>query len=386
MAVNREISLHQKRFQFLKNPIILASIIVFFAFLGLYFFKFNGNIYGFFRIGSVFPFSPHLDLQKAFIFQGELGFDGQQFLSIALDPFLENSDTLSTLDSPRLRYRRILYPLLGYLLGFGHPQFIPYALVGINFCAIILLVKIVRQYCQQHYYPSWQSLFVLCIPGLWITFTFSTADLLNSLLCIAAIYYYQIQKKAFSGVAIAAAFLTKEISVMLGIALLFVSVRERNWKQIPYFFVAFIPAIFWHIYVLLKLKSQGFLGVAENFGHPFFGIGQKSLSLLTEGFAHKNVFEAYAFLLLLSIFAANFLISMRFVKENRIIFWGTLLYSVLFVSSKMSMLSYFLNYPRQYIDVYFLLLLSRGDRFNRLKWGLMAAAGVSSITFLLAHT
>ncbi|MDY7016106.1 MAG: hypothetical protein SVX43_21420, partial [Cyanobacteriota bacterium] len=194
------------------------------------------------------------------------------------------------------------------------------------------------------------------------------------------------QKKGVCGLAIAAAFLTKEISVMLGVALLLSSIREKNLQQIPYLVAAFIPATLWHTYVLLKLKSQGFLGVSENFSYPFIGIGQKIWSLGTGGFSGKNLFEVYCFLLLASVFAINLIIATQFPKKNRVIFFGTLLCGVLFVSSKMSMLGYFLNYPRQYMDVYFFLLLSRGDRFNKLKCGLMAAAGISSLTFLLAHT
>lgn len=387
IIVKRMTSVRPSIASLFKNAIILAAILVSAIIIYLYIFKFNNNIYGFFRIGSVLPFSPYLDIQKALIFQGELGFDGQQFLSIAFDPFLHNSDTLSTLDSPRLRYRRILYPLLGYIFGLGNARFIPYAMVAINFVSIILLVWLVSQYLKQdRERKTWLSLLVLCIPGIWIVLSLSTADLLNSLLTIAAIYFYQKQQIVRSAAAIAAACLTKEISVMMGLALLLTSIWQRKWKQIPYLLAALIPAIFWNLYVLFRLDSQGFLGVSENFGYPFFGIAQKSFALFAGGLSGKNLFEAYSFLLLLGIFAANWVISTRSLKGNRVVFLGTLLYGVLFVSSNMSMLGYFLNYPRQYMDVYFLLLLSQSDRFNGLKIGLMAAAGFSSVTFLLAHS
>ncbi|MDY7012712.1 MAG: hypothetical protein SVX43_03770, partial [Cyanobacteriota bacterium] len=296
------------------NPITIAIAVVIFAVFSLCFFKFGGNIYGFFRIGSILPLSPYLDRQNALIFQGELGFDGQQFLSLAFDPFLHDPDTLSTLDSPRLRYRRILYPFLGYCLGFGNLQLIPYVLIGINVLAIIFLVWLVGQDLKQTGRSTWQSLGVLCIPGVWIVLVFSTADLLNSLLGVAALYGYKKQKKGFCGLAIAAAFLTKEISVMLGVALLLSSIREKNWQQIPYLVAAFIPATIWHTYVLFKLRSQGFLGVAENLGYPFIGIGQKIWSLGTGGFSGKNLFEVYSFFLLVGVFAVTLIISMRFPK------------------------------------------------------------------------
>ena len=98
--------------------------------------KFDGNITGFFRIGSELPLSPFLESSKTLMFQGELGYDGQQFLSIALDPGLSNPDTIAALDHPAYRYRRIVYPLLGYCLGWGNPGWIPWALVAVNIVAI----------------------------------------------------------------------------------------------------------------------------------------------------------------------------------------------------------------------------------------------------------
>ncbi|MBD2579435.1 glycosyltransferase 87 family protein [Oscillatoria sp. FACHB-1406] len=377
----------RSRFSLLfRNPVILGAIVVFSFALYLYIFKFQSNIYGFFRIGSVLPFSPYLELKKALIFNGELGFDGQQFLSIAFDPLLHNPDTLSTLDSPRLRYRRILYPLLSYVLGLGNVNLIPYVMVAINIASILGLTWIFTQYSKA---KKWRSLFLLCIPGVWIVLSLSTADLLNSLLTIAAFYCYQNSRIGRTAILLSLAYLTKEISVMMGLALILNSAWKRQGKQILYLGAAFIPTLLWNIYVLLRLKSQGFLGINENFGTPLLGITQKILALINGGFSIKNVYEAYAFFLLIVIFASNLVIAAKSLRENRVIGLATLLYGVLFISSSMAMLSYFLNYPRQYIDVYFLLLLTCCNRlpnFERLKLGLIAAAGIESVIFIFGHS
>ena len=72
----------------IKNT-ILAAIIVTVVVIFFYLFKFEGNITGFFRIGSTLALSPYLDSQDVLIYQGEDGYDGQMFLSLALDPFLQ---------------------------------------------------------------------------------------------------------------------------------------------------------------------------------------------------------------------------------------------------------------------------------------------------------
>lgn len=105
--------------------LLIALIVVIFVSLYFYFIKFDSNITGFFRIGSILPLSPFLNPENTLIYQGEIGYDGQQFLSLAFDPFLQNPETVNSLDHPIYRYRRILYPLVSYVLAFGNPSLIP---------------------------------------------------------------------------------------------------------------------------------------------------------------------------------------------------------------------------------------------------------------------
>lgn len=379
--------LRSRSLAFLKSPLAIATIFVFAIVTYFYIFRFHGNIYGFFRIGSILPFSPYLNPHKALIFKGELGFDGQQFLSVAFDPFLNNPDTLLTLDSPRLRYRRILYPFLGYILGLGNTQIIPYVLVAINIFSILAIVWVIDQSLSlKNRNQSWQSLLVLCVLGVWIVLFLSAADLLNSFLVIAAFYLYTVRNFGFAALALSFAFLTKESSVMMGIALLIDSAWKRQRRPFFYLLAAYIPASLWNIYVLIRLKSQGFLGVNENFVFPGAGFFQKIIALSQGGWEGKNLFEAYSFFLLIAIFSANLFISLKQPRNNRVIFLATLLYGLLFVSSSMAILEYFLSYPRVYMESCYLLLLSDGDRFNPLKYLLMAAAGVSSVAFIFGHT
>jgi hypothetical protein len=58
-----------------KNPeisnLVIGAIAVIGVVIYFYYFKFSGNITGFFRIGSVLPLSPFLIPDQTFIFQGE---------------------------------------------------------------------------------------------------------------------------------------------------------------------------------------------------------------------------------------------------------------------------------------------------------------------------
>ena len=178
--------------------ILIASVIVIFVVLYFYFIKFEGNITGFFRIGSILPLSPFLDAENTLIYQGEIGYDGQQFLSLALDPFLNNPETVDSLDHPIYRYRRILYPLVSYILGFGNPSLIPYVMVAINAISIITIVAITNLYFKSDNVSKFHSLFTLCIPGVWMVLSLGTADLFSSVFLMASFYCYRYEKSVNS--------------------------------------------------------------------------------------------------------------------------------------------------------------------------------------------
>ncbi|NEP30070.1 AZOBR_p60025 family cell surface glycopolymer formation protein [Moorena sp. SIO3B2] len=368
---------------------ILAAILVLVIVSFFYFVKFEGNITGFFRIGSLFPISPYLNSDQVLIYQGEQGYDGQQFLTIALDPWLENSGTIEAITPPQYRYRRILYPLLGYLLGFGNPQLIPYAMVGINCLAIILIVFVSSLYFKRYSARTWHSLLVLSIPGVWMVLSLSTADLISSLLLVTAIYFYRNEKPIYTAIAITAACLTRETMLLMWLAILLTSIWERKGRQLQHLLWAWIPVAGWAIYVFYRLEAQENLEGSENFGYPLFGIGQKLINSLTGGLGGKNLFEAYSFALLIAAFVVTILLASQSLRENKVILISAIIYAVLFSMTSMTILGYYLDYSRVYLDIYFLLLLSSSNSkryLNYLKNILMAGASLASITYLLAHS
>ncbi len=60
------------------------------------------------------------------------GEDGTFCYRIALNP-----GTLVGIDVPPYRYMRILYPLVARMLALGQPAVIPYALVLVNYFAVV---------------------------------------------------------------------------------------------------------------------------------------------------------------------------------------------------------------------------------------------------------
>ena len=371
-----------------KNPelsnILIGAIAVISVIIYFYYFKFSGNITGFFRIGSVLPLSPFLIPDQTLIFQDELGYDGQQFLSIALDPFLQDLDTLASLDHPAYRYRRILYPLLSYFLGFGNAQIIPYVMVAINAIAILLIIWVTGLYFKSYSANVNQALFVLAIPGVWIVLSLSTSDLLAGLFFVSAFYFYQNNKPIYMSLMVSLGCLTRETLLLLWISLVFSAMWQKKDSYFKYLGLALIPPLAWNIYVIL-LGLNGAPGTG-NFGTLIFGIVQKFLSLFTEKFSPKTIFEAYLFILLILAFALVFWLSFPRRSANRPLLVCGLIYLGMFSVTSLLILNYYLDYSRVFLDVYFLALLSINFRSSPRKTIFFSASSLASIAFVVLHS
>ena len=67
------------------------------------------------------------------VLPNSLGYDGQAYYRLALDPFTSRQDAYGIhLDNPPYRQQRILYPLLGWILSFGHAAALPVVLRALS--------------------------------------------------------------------------------------------------------------------------------------------------------------------------------------------------------------------------------------------------------------
>ncbi|MGB5594127.1 MAG: hypothetical protein WBM32_15880 [Crocosphaera sp.] len=365
--------------------IIIASLVVIAITLYFYFIKFDSNITGFFRIGSILPLSPYLAPANTIIYQGEIGYDGQQFLSLALDPFLENPETINSLDHPIYRYRRILYPLISYILGLGNKTLIPYIMVGINAISIVVIVAISNLYFKLDNISKHQSLFTLCIPGIWMVLSLGTADLFSSVFLIASFYFYRYDKFKGTALFISLGCLTRETLLIMWFSLFLASLIQRKFEQIKYLLWGLLPPVFWTVYITF-LGLPGKVRVKDNFGLPFMGIINKFTNLLTGGINGKNLFEAYMFFLLFLSIAAILILYIKQRQHNLLMQVANSFYTLMFAFSSITILGYYLDYSRVFMDVYFLLLLSLNQTKIPYKTVLFSASGLGSFAFLLFHS
>ena len=266
---------------------------------------FHGKITGFFRIGDILPISPLINDKSAHIFKGEVGYDGQMFLTIALDPALKHEGTIAALDNPMYRYRRIGYPILGYLLGFGNPNLIPYSMVLINVLCIIILFLIVTKLRDKDYLIGndikSSPFLMLAIPGIWVSLSLSTSDLLGTTLLATSLLLLNSRRDVLASLVLSGACVTREVYILTAISFSLYMLIHRRKKASISFFLSTVPVVCWYFYVNMHMQ-KGTFGLQENISFiPFVGIIDKIRSIAEVNLDISSIFEVFCFMIFLMI-------------------------------------------------------------------------------------
>lgn len=358
-----------------------AAIIVIVAVSLLLFHRFNANITGFFSIGDQFPHSPYLEDQKLFLRTGGVGYDGQFFLTIALDPLLKNKDSIKALDNPRYRYRRILYPIAGYVLSAGRRSIIPYALLAINTACLIALAGIVSRYFKDNIRHNLIGLIALGNVGLWISLYYGTADLLATTFLAGAFLSWKDQKPFMLALCLSLACLTRETILLITAVFILAAIYERKTAALKHLAWCWLPAALWNLYVLCRLPNTADLVGIENMGLPFAGIAEKLRQLCAANYH----LDQYSFVLLILTLCVLVIQSRGLFKKAKILCGSIILYFCIFVLSKYALVNIFINYNRVFADVYLLLLLSMSIQPRRIKSFLLAGSCIQAFLFVIKH-
>jgi hypothetical protein len=218
-----------------------------------------------------------------------LGYDGQFYAQIALDPLLINDELPQAIDIISYRSRRIFLPILSYMLGLGKPVLIINIYALLNLIFYYMLIFGIKKYLK----PSNLKDFLILLPifygsGTFFSYRMSLPDLPSTVFIFFGIFSQNPIYYSF-------AFLTKETSLVniFGIFDSNQSIRKNILKMIT----VSLPLIIWLFYVSLRFGFSGSLG-SGNFSLPGYVIiiqGINSVGKLLNSFD----FETFTMLLAL---------------------------------------------------------------------------------------
>jgi hypothetical protein len=205
-----------------------------------------------------------------------IGYDGQLFLFIAADPF----GAAEHMDAPAYRYGRILYPLVARVIAFGNDDWLFAALIGVNVVAVLVATFMLARHLVDHRVSPWWALAFSLFPGLWFAVNFDLSEPLAYSLAAIAMTQFRRRPWAAAGV-LAAAALTRETTLLFGLAVAAATVRTDRRRAAAFLAIAAGPYVAWRLVVYLSLGSWGNAEATAFELVPFGGaIGQHWLLVL----------------------------------------------------------------------------------------------------------
>jgi hypothetical protein len=196
--------------------------------------NYGGNWTALFCTGALQRLPPLVAAEHVFVFPNTTGFDGQMYHYVAHDPFLRE-DLKHYVDDARLRYRRILVPLLAWTLALGQASWVDRA-----YELVCLLAIGLGAWWSCRLAGAWGLLF-LAMPAVLVTVDRFVVDGMLAALTVGFIWYSRRPSwKLF--VVLACAALTRETGFLLVLAW---CVSRRAWA----FLLSALPALGWYCYV-----------------------------------------------------------------------------------------------------------------------------------------
>ena len=151
------------------------------------------------------------------------GYDGQFTFYLAEDPFLTRPATAASLDSS-YRYRRIVVPVLAWLLSLGQRNLVPYALVLVNLSAFVLLTAVMAAAAGRAGRTPWAALAVTLYAGGWIPVLWDLTDTMASALIGLGLL-------VDSAGLLLVATLTKETAAAVLLSRAVLAALRRDWRR-----------------------------------------------------------------------------------------------------------------------------------------------------------
>ena len=209
--------------------------------------NYGGNWTGLFFTGASVPV-PDALASTTYRVQSARGYDGQYYRLIAHDPFFRET-TAAYLDAPRIRARRILIPLLAWVLAGGRQGLIDGAYVLV--VAAFIMGGIYWLACamvQQGRHAAWGLLFLI-VPATLVSIDRMTIDVAVGALTALFAFQFLAHRERWLWFTLAAAALARETGLMLAGAAVLAALLRRDFRRAVLWASAALPALAWYLYV-----------------------------------------------------------------------------------------------------------------------------------------
>lgn len=219
--------------------------------------NYDGDWTALFCTGAKFGAPPGLSHEDIYLFPNSYGYDGQFYHYIAHDPFFR-SDIAGHIDAPRLRYRRILLPVLAYLLAGGQQRWIDTGYLLVTLVFLFAGVCWVSLYAVRHgHHPAWGLGFLL-LPASVTSIDRLTVDLALASLCAGFVVLAERPPSWRIVALLTAAAFARETGLLLIAAYGLYLGWRHQWRWLTLSLMSAVPGLAWYIFVHLHTAPEDF--------------------------------------------------------------------------------------------------------------------------------
>jgi len=214
-------------------------------------FSYGGNWTALFCTGALFkPVPLALRSENIYLFPKSSGYDGEIYHYIAHDPFFKRGFA-SSMDIPRLRYRRILVPGLAFLLALGRDRAIDAAYLWVVAAFIFAGTYWLGRLAVSLGYSATVGMLFGAVPAVLVSVDRLTVDVALAACCVGFVWYLQEQSVGKLYAVLVAAALARETGMLLVAAYAIYLLGKRQFRQAVAFSTAALPAGCWYVFVHL---------------------------------------------------------------------------------------------------------------------------------------
>ena len=234
-----------------------------------------------------------------------VGYDGQFYAQIATDPLLRDSDALQqSVDFLGFRARRVFFPAVAYVIGFGDTGRIlqAYALLNV-FAWLLLALLLLRWLPPGSIRPTLAWTACLLTHGMLASVNQALLDGPSMLLIAAAVVAIERHRPWFATAVLALSGVARESNLLSGSILLPTQrpTTSNMTRVAVQGMLAIVPLAVWLLY-LQQLGLSPFLSGGENFGPPFSSfvgkwreiVGELRTQGWSQGFARFSLLSLVA--------------------------------------------------------------------------------------------
>ena len=204
---------------------------------------------------------------------GTWGYDGQFAYQIARDPL----GASRFLDVPAYRYQRILYPLVAWALALGQRALVPWALVVVNWLALVAGTRFTEDILTGRGASRWYALSYGLFGGLMMAVRLDLTEPLAYALAQAAVLGYERGRRRGAAGLLALAALTKETTLLVAAGFLLSFALSRRWRDlVEWAIIVGAPFAVLQMFLRVWLGAWG-VGSGGAMGTPFEWIPYRGL-------------------------------------------------------------------------------------------------------------